>query len=828
MSAYFDLNDLHGRARTYDEHAEEAAFLLGGIGTGNVSVGSRGELRDWEIFNWPGKGNYMPFTFFAIRVESETGDVRAAILESEIQPPHDKSHGYYNGELAGLPRFRTSRMWSLYPYVFVELSSPDMPVSVVMEAFTPFVPLDEDASGIPGAVIRYHVKNLTDGPLTISVVGSLTNAVGFDGYDVFANLKLEGAPSNELRTEGDITGLDYRTDIDPMAERAGSMAFFARGGTATYRPEWLQGQWTDNAEDFWDDFVSDGALDRFHAVESVGSELDKFLDFSYLRLRERIGSICLEQTLDPGATDSFEFVFSWYVPNRPKGWVEVDAELDRHRSGGYDLIRNHYALTYGCAWSALMDLVTHLDILEARTQAFTRSLYETTVPDVTLEAITDNLTVIRSHTCFWLEDGNFYGWEGIRSYVGCGTGNVNHVWNYAQSVAYLFPRLEQTMRRMEFVTEIGAEGDLPFRSRQSLDGERWKMVPAADGEMGAIIRACREWKVSGDDDFLKEVWPGVKAAVEFSKRTWDADGDLVPDSQQNNTYDIEFYGANGMMATLMVGALQAASEMARGVGDEQLAETYAREAQESAGHFDDQCWNGSFYVQKLDDVDEYRYQFGNGIHSDQLLGLFVADNAGLDHLLPEEHIRSALRAIVEDNYVEHLRSVGTVQRVYALNDEPGLVLCSWPDGGRPRFPFGYADEVWTGVEYGVASLLAREGMTGESEKIVTAIRSRYDGIARNPWSEIEAGYHYTRSMASYGLLTGLSGFVADLPAGVMSFHPCAEEYRTFWSHGVGWGTYEQARSADGTLTATVRVIEGSLGVDRVATPADTVRVVAAS
>jgi uncharacterized protein (DUF608 family) len=718
-------------------------------------------------------------------------------------------------------------MWSLYPYVFVELTSPDMPVSVVLEAFTPFVPLDEDASGMPAAIVRYHVRNLTGEPLKVSVVGSLTNALGFEGYDVFGNLKLEGTPSNELRTEDGVTGLDYRTDIDPAAERAGTMAFSGRGGTATYRPEWLQGQWTDNAEDFWDDFVSDGALDRFHAVESVGSELDKFLDFSYLRLRERIGSICLVQPVGPGAASTFEFMFSWHIPNRPKGWIEVDAELDRHREGGYDLIRNHYALTYESAWSVLIDLVTRLESLEERTRRFTRALYETSVPDVSLEAIADNLTVIRSHTCFWLEDGVFYGWEGIRAHVGCGTGNVNHVWNYAQSVAYLFPRLEQSMRRTEFVTEIGPEGDLPFRSRQSLDGERWKMVPAADGELGSIVRACREWKISGDGAFLREVWPGVRSAVEFAKRAWDTDGDLVPDSQQNNTYDIEFYGPNGMMATFMVAALQAAAEMAVAMGEEELGASYAHEAEESAKNFDAQCWNGEFYIQKLRDVNEYRYQFGTGIHSDQLLGQFVADNAGLGHLLPEEHIRTALGSIVAANAVDHLRSVGTVQRVYALDDEPGLVLCSWPVGGRPRFPFGYADEVWTGVEYGVASLLAREGMVEESERIVTALRSRYDGVSRNPWSEIEAGYHYARSMASYGLLTGFSGFVADLPAGYMSFDPVRDEYRTFWSHGAGWGTYEQSRDAAGALRAVVTVLEGSLGVDRVASPADSVIVVPA-
>ena len=63
---------------SYKGDAGVAKFLLGGIGTGNISVGARGELRDWEIFNWPGKGQFVPFSFFAIRTREE-GKVKSGI-----------------------------------------------------------------------------------------------------------------------------------------------------------------------------------------------------------------------------------------------------------------------------------------------------------------------------------------------------------------------------------------------------------------------------------------------------------------------------------------------------------------------------------------------------------------------------------------------------------------------------------------------------------------------------------------------------------------------------------------------------------------------------
>lgn len=140
----------------------------------------------------------------------------------------------------------------------------------------------------------------------------------------------------------------------------------------------------------------------------------------------------------------------------------------------------------------MLTLLGGLPALESRSRKFTTALYGSSLPPSVLDAVANNITVLRSHTCFWIEDGNFYGWEGARDHVGCGLGNVNHVWNYAQTLAFLFPELENSMRRVEFLEELGEDGSLPFRSRQSLGEPRWQMVPAADGHLGAIVRVCRE------------------------------------------------------------------------------------------------------------------------------------------------------------------------------------------------------------------------------------------------------------------------------------------------------------------------------------------------
>lgn len=144
----FSEKQLHdyGPQRVYNRNATQAAFLLGGIGTGNISVGSRGDLRDWEIWNRAAKGQKLPYSFFAVAVDDGSG-VKAKVLESRVTPPFNGSHGFHPGSVSGLPRFHDSKMSSEYPFVNVEFIDDGYPVRVMLEAYTPFIPHEPDDSG---------------------------------------------------------------------------------------------------------------------------------------------------------------------------------------------------------------------------------------------------------------------------------------------------------------------------------------------------------------------------------------------------------------------------------------------------------------------------------------------------------------------------------------------------------------------------------------------------------------------------------------------------------------------------------------------------------
>jgi non-lysosomal glucosylceramidase len=815
--------DENRRVRRFKGNAQAVAFPLGGIGTGNVSVGARGELRDWEIFNRPAKGNHLPYSFFAIRAQPEGQKAVTKVLESRINPPHTGATGYPAVDLAGLPRLESSILEGKYPFVTVEFEDSRLPVNVLLEAFTPFIPLNSDDSGIPGAVIRYSVKNISPSTTEVSIAGSLPNPVGFEGYDHHQNLKLIKNVENVFKKEEGLTGLFFTTDLlSPKHLLYGSMALLTTAEQVTVKPSWLKGGWWDGVHDFWSDFSEDGLLETQSVFDTPLSNL-------YSATKMEVGSLCINDSLQPGETKVFEFILSWYFPNRPDNWYALEDLKKLFDNATMEFIlkeaglnlsarveKNYYGKIFQDAWGAGKYLAVNLERLEGKSRGFTETLFGSTLPPTVIEALANNIPVIRSTTCFRLENGSFLAFEGSYDDMGACPGNCTHVWNYAQTMAFLFPDLEHSMRHTEFALETEKDGKMNFRSMRVFDQEAKALnpFPAVDGQLGCLIRLYRDWKLSGDETLLRPLWEKAASALDFAFGFWDPDGDFVLEAQQHNTYDIDFYGPNSHSSSIFYGALKAGLEMAEYLNDKDHTEKYRQAWEQGSQRMDRLLWNGEYYIQQLNDINSYRYQYGNGCLSDQILGQFLAHVAGLGYILPQGHVKKALSSIYRYNYQTSFFDHQNVQRTFVLNDEKGLVLCSWPKGGRPRLPFVYADEVWTGVEYQVAANLIWEGFLEKGLELVKAVRERHDGYRRNPWNEVECGHHYARSLSSWALLLAISGFQYDLVKGEISFTPVyqKEDFSTFWSTAKAWGIYRQKIDKDsGDRQWEVKVLYGTLG-----------------
>ncbi|MBN1777515.1 MAG: hypothetical protein JW811_05275 [Clostridiales bacterium] len=774
----------------YTNRMPLAAFPLGGLGTGSVTLHASGALTEFEIFNRPAKGNKLPYSFFAIHTAwSDCTDAR--VLEAKRMPDFDRARGYHPQQVMGLPRFAASRMETAFPFARIDFEEESLPVSVSLEAFVPFIPLNEDDSGIPAAVFRYRVKNTGGVKAKVLIAASMPNIYGFRGFDCFDNYRpFEGRENKEIREAG-ISGV-FMTGSG-LAEDAltfGNSAILVPDESALVKPYWHRSRWYDSVADFWNCF-SAGHLEH---VGMEGVQRSAIGPLGY-----PVGSAGLEKTINPGVEEDFLFILSWYVPNRFRGWFQDD--------NPGQTMKNHYATRFASALDAGQYLLHNLPRLEAQSRLFADALQGSTLPRPVISAVADNLTVLTSNTCFRDATGTFLAWEGCHEQEGSCHGTCTHVWNYAQSAAWLFPAMERSARLNEFLYEVEPNGKMNFRAMKRFGLPAFNMHAAADGQLGTIVRAWREYLLSGDKEFLAAIYPRILRCLAYCEKTWDADGDGLLEGLQHNTYDIEFCGVNPLSGVFYLAALRAVERLAEAMDDPVSAKRAAEKYAASRAALDKACFNGAYYEQVIEDKDSPPYQFGKGCLSDQLLGQAMASLYGLGELLPKTHIKSAIKAVYDNNFLDGDHRGSCMQRLYIADDEKGLVLCSWPKGGKPRFPFVYSDEVWTGIEYQVAALLIQQGFVEEGLNIVSAVRKRYDGIRRNPFSEMECGYHYARSLAGYGVMVAFCGLQLT-PEGDISFDPVINEsdFHCFYCDGRHFGILHQTISKNGRKEKFVEIL----------------------
>ena len=789
----------------YDkDHLLRIALPIGGIGTGTVSLGGRGELRDWEIMNKPAIGfstttigNNAPF--FSIYVKPEKG---SAITKALIGPIHPSEYQHYEGRPVnqhGMPRFENASFDAAYPFGIVNLSDHTMPVTVRVIGFNPLVPGDADASGLPVAILYYEVTNTSSKPITVSVCGTLRNFVGEDGSKSHVDWKGDvipfGAKNNiNVFKQSDISqGIFMYSDSVKKSDPAfGSIALTtSEKDGVSYRCSSLPNSWERATLDFWDDFSADGEL----------TNLDRLYD------NDPMASLAVKKEIAPGAKKMFKFYITWDFPNR-FAW-------SREKVG------NYYSTKYSDGWDAAQKIIPQIPALESKTKQFVNTFISSDLPVVVKEAALFNLSTLRSQTVFRLPSGHMMGWEGVMDQFGSCQGTCTHVWNYEQATPFLFGELAQTMRDVEFNYASDTTGFMSFRAGLPLSKACTRGMPAADGQMGTIMKFYREWQLSGDDDFLKKNWSRVKKGLAFAwvKGGWDGNQDGVMEGSQHNTMDVNYFGPNPQMQFWYLGALKAAIEMAKYVNDLTFAAQCETIYKQGSAWTDKNLFNGAYYEQKITDPKTFEflkmddpmikipeYQLGKGCLVDQLVGQYMAHICGLGYLGNPENLKTTLHSIMKYNYLDDFSPIFNNMRSYVMGKEAGLIMASWPNG-RLKVPFPYFSESMSGFEYTAAVGMIYEGQIANGLKCIKAIRDRFDGLKRNPFDEPECGHHYARAMASWSAVLALSGFHYSGVEKSIVFTSVPGTY--FWSNGYAWGTCKIENSK-----ASLTVLKGSLALSK--------------
>lgn len=502
-------------------------------------------------------------------------------------------------------------------------------------------------------------------------------------------------------------------------------------------------------------------------------------------------------------------------------WQVVDSsEEEKQFLADEGDVEATYRPWYSERFKSLNEVIGYWDanqaMLEKNSRLFSDAFYSSSLPAEVLEAVAANLTILKSPTVLRQWDGRFWAWEGCQDSFGSCHGSCTHVWNYAQALPHLFPSLERTLRETEFRVSQNTEGHQNFRVNLPISAPPHNFHAAADGQLGGIMKVYREWRISGDTQWMKDLFPAVKKSLDYCIRTWDPLHKGYLEEPHHNTYDIEFWGPDGMCTSFYLGALTAFIEMGKEL--KQPVKEYTALLSKGKKYMETALFDGEYFIQKIQweglqapnpvDVMSFggsyseealkllkeegpKYQYGTGCLSDGILGMWMASVCGLDEVLDNEKVRSHLVAVHKYNLKHDLIDHFNPQRpVYACGKDGGLLLCTWPKGGMLSLPFVYSNEVWTGIEYQVASHLMMKGEVEKGLDIVRECRERYDGRVRNPFNEIECGHWYARAMASYGMLQGLTGVRYDAVDKTMYINSKIGDFKSFISTDTGFGTIE--------------------------------------
>ncbi|MBJ6369854.1 GH116 family glycosyl-hydrolase [Snuella sedimenti] len=779
-----------GKAEIYT--GSELVYIgmpVGGICAGQVYLGGDGKFWLWDIFNDTkegviGKTHHLKGRTvrprdganYIVPVTPEYPfDQGFAIKVSQSNTSWTKQLNYKG--------FNDIAFKGQYPVAEVTYKKQNLPVNVTLNAYSPFIPLDVSSSSYPATVMNFTVVNTSNEEVHCELSGWLENPVLY-----------KNGVATEVRLKNTITEDDMSSFLfcEALIDENGSELDFQHKQQRDYGNMSLMllndGSNVESTaqEDYHSEMLFPSEHDsKTSAIETFGNSLR--------------GGLSKTVTLQPGEEKDITFVISWYFPN-----LSADGNRFKGRS---------YSNRFNDALGVAREIAVNFEKLHSQTLLFRDTFYnQSTLPYWLLNRTFANTSILATETCYLLEDGRFWGWEGI----GCCPGTCTHVWHYAQAVGRVFPELERNLRERTDFAVMDEHGKIDFRGgRANRD--------AADGQAGIVLRSYREHQMMPDNSFLNKNWKHIKLALQYLIAMDEEDGEAngMIYGEQHNTLDAEWYGNIPVITSLYLAALSAGSTMAEEANDK----LFARECKailEKGQKNIENLFNGEFFVQNEDPKHKDAIGIGIGCYIDQVFGQSWAFQLGLGRLYNEEMIQKSLESLWKYNFVPHMGKFRAslpeklAGRPYAIDSDMGLVMCTWPKGGKrddweKHWQFGYFNECMTGFEYEVAGHMIWEGKLMEGLAITKAIHDRYHASKRNPYNEVECSDHYARAMASYGVYLAVCGFKYHGPKKQIAFAPklTPEDFKAAFIVSSGWGSYSQTQ-ADDKQTMTVHMASGNM------------------
>lgn len=688
---------------------------VGGFGSGTFSRSYRGDFARWHIK--AGVHKYVPVysNQFAIFQQSD-GEAQGTARVLMTGHPSDKTLNAWQWDYP----VAAGNYAALYPKSWFDYQWNQFPAHVVLEQFSPVLPNNYRESSYPVAVYVWHAENPTSKPVTVSLLLSWTNMVGW--FRTFTR-DFQGAPNqgnhNEFAEEKVASGLMKGIVFD--RNRAGPAPREADGqfAIAAIESQGIQVSYhasfpaDGDGKAIWSHFAKDGRLsDNASSWVSDGEKL--------------AGAIAVRFTLKPGEEKSIPMVIAWDFPvvqfGEGREWNRRYTDFyGANGTNAWTIARD--GLENAGAWSDAIDAWQAPYINDESKPLWFRGM------------LFNELYVLTDGGTFWgrpagsdrkdppsfalLEcfDYAYYGTLDVRFYASMPllkfwpeidqqvlrefAATVSRewpekgqwVWKSQQQVE---PSLHMRKKRGAVPHDLGVpEGDPFFAVNEPgwQDTNDWK-----DLNSKFVLMVYRDYVLSDKKNkaFVQDMFPAVKEAMTYLRQFDHGAGIPENSGYPDQTYDSWVVrGVSAYCGGLWLAAVRATEEMAHALGDEKTATEYRELFLKAQKSYIDKLWNGKFF--RYDTASEYR----DSVQADQLAGQWYANLTGLGDLVPRDMQLSAAKTIFKFNVMKF--GGGVMGAANGMSADGSIIR----DNEQ-------ASEVWVGTSFGFAALLLSEGMKDEA------------------------------------------------------------------------------------------------------------------
>jgi non-lysosomal glucosylceramidase len=702
--------------RHFDDGYNQGA-PVGGLGAGTFSRSYGGDFVRWHIKTGVHKYQNVPANQFVVYEKAEGQEAVTRAL-STGDAAGGRSGGWPSNYPAGEGDY-----YALYPKAWFDYRWDKFPARLTVEQFSPIIPNNYRESSYPVALYYWHAQNPGKQRVTVSIMFSWTNMVGWfrDFSPNFSQANNVGNV-NHLQTQTiKIDGRDVamkgivfdRMRQTPVAEGWDGQFAIASAETPGVQISYVTTVQSDGINQaLWAPFSRNGRLPNTdEGWASSGEALS--------------GAIAVTFTLEPGENKLVPMTLSWDLPvvefGQGRKWLRHYTDFfDASGTNAWAIARA--GLEHGQDWNAQIDRwqapyandeskpLWYRGMLfnEMYTLADNGALWGRPVgaPKSTPPAFT--YLECFDYPFYDSLDVRFYGsmplakfWPDIEK------GNMiefaktvpeefkdKHLWGWkTQSGSDL--AFEQRKVRGALPHDLGSPLEDPIFEINQYNWQEtshWK-----DMNTKFALLVYRDFVTSGSTDmeFLRKCWPAVHEALDYMRQFDHGSGLPENEGYPDQTYDVwTMKGESAYCGGLYLAALRAGEEMAKLMREPEVARQYHTLFEHGRKSFIEKLWNGEYF--RYDTGSEYR----ENVMADQLCGQWYANLTGLGDLVPPEMIRMALHKVYDFNVMKF------------QNGEMGAVNGIGADG-KVLSTNEQVEEVWSGTTLGLASLMLSEGLTDE-------------------------------------------------------------------------------------------------------------------